>query len=90
MEKLATTFKYAHVAEIRGHGPGFPLDMLRYDRCYPATEYDTHQLDRALAPPGDRPSVWTVKVVRYTTHKNADWTLARWASFSVTCFPLDN
>lgn len=30
---------------VRGRG-SFPFDMLRYDRCFPATEGDSHRIEK--------------------------------------------
>jgi hypothetical protein len=87
--KLSSTLKYAHRARISGHGRRFPLDMLRYDSCYPHTPRDVAILDAVTGDICDVPATWEVTVVRYTETKFPHWTVDRWASFNVTCFPLE-
>ena len=64
-----TTFK------VRGAG-AFPVDMLRYDQCYPRTEEDSHLIEVPTFEPRD--------VVLTKTHVyklNTQLTARRWASF---------
>ena len=64
---------------VEGLAP-FPVDMLRYDACYPATEADSGRIER-LGEPGNTDRV------RVTVAKSAGtahaflWTPARWESF---------
>lgn len=53
---------------VEGHHR-FPLDMLRYDRCWPAKQIDVSALDA-------HPGVRTVGV-----RSNQPPTVERWASF---------
>lgn len=60
----------------------FPIDMLRYDRCFPATEQDSvqigHSLDRRLqASDGVYPA--PLRSVRVISERLL--TSARWESF---------
>lgn len=88
--KLNGSLKYAHRARISGHGRRFPLDMLRYDACHPATPRDVAILDATIGEICDVPATWEVIVVRFSEAKHHNWTVERWKSFSVTCFPLDD
>jgi len=58
---------------VEGRGE-FPTDMLRYDRCFPASERESYQLDRR----GELRKVELTSV--HSTHL---WnpTEARWNSF---------
>lgn len=40
--KVQETFYY-HEFEVEGQGR-FPIDMLRYDRCFPVTEADSRKI----------------------------------------------
>ena len=60
----------------------FPLDMLRYDQCFPLSESEIERMTARYAP-GNTPAL--VRVGRYSSHaKDAGWTHARWESFGWT------
>jgi len=67
---------FYHILTLEGRGR-FPLDMLRYDRCFPHRQEDVSALD---AEPGEN---WKCQVVQYTTTRQHRFTPARWSSFSV-------
>ena len=58
---------------VKGSGP-FPIDMLRYDLCYPKSEQDSYRLEKTFQP-RDRSD----HVVRLVSAKAP--TEARWGSF---------
>jgi hypothetical protein len=67
---------------VHGRGP-FPLDMLRYDECYPDSTADAELI--ALSFDTEcRPSSW--KIALRTNQAIRYWQpcVARWASFSVS------
>jgi hypothetical protein len=72
--------KYRQTFTVRGRFR-FPIDMLRYDEAFPATEIDSGKIHHALEP-GCEP--WEVMLARYTETKDDYPTFARWESFSVT------
>lgn len=75
------------LAKISGRGQ-FPIDMLRYDSCSPATETDSILIGSTFEIYG----VWEiyVKVRPLSKSKGHNpWTVDRWASFGVKCQPLD-
>lgn len=57
---------------IRGGGQ-FPLDMLRYDQCWPETNEDVAVMHRSIE---DTYEVWTLRMNSIKLP-----TIARWASF---------
>ena len=63
----------------RGH---FPVDMLRYDACWPsddhAVEVITFAGDNSLDEPDQ---FYTCDLTRVSTNPNDNPTSARWASF---------
>jgi len=60
-------------AQVSGNGV-FPLDMLRYDSCWPHGQLDAI----ALVSQGQR----SVTVARWSHSKTNDgWNAARWQSF---------
>jgi hypothetical protein len=71
--------KYAIVI---GSGP-FPIDMLRYDCCSPATEEDSHIIERSM----EGWKKWEVCVK--CDLKNREWTAGRWQSFGCSIFPME-
>jgi len=59
---------------------GFPIDMLRYDRCMPAQERDAHVMQTGTPR--------NVVVVRLHDGRDPKWTYARWRSFGCTVEPV--
>ena len=65
---------------IVGGAVAFPIDMLRYDCCWPATEQDAQRITATLADPSFVGPT-TVRLARYTTHNTmASVTAGRWRS----------
>lgn len=82
-EKVTGPLRYRHIARISGSGE-FPLDMLRYDRCYPYTETDSSIIHTSIQLDiNARVSDWTVLVMQYSELKDwqSAWTFGRWKSF---------
>ena len=88
MRKLSTTLKWEHVAEVACPS-GFPLDMLRYDRCSPFQEKDSHEMARTLIRQPSGTTIIKLLVVRHSESKTPNWTTDRWRSFGCTIRPLD-
>jgi hypothetical protein len=71
--------KIVHRAKVTTPCP-FPLDMLRYDACWPESTQDAIDIGKSLKP-GSRAS-YTVTLCRYSQGKgDSGWTPARWRSF---------
>ena len=74
-------YKYACEFTIRGMGQP-PLDMMRYDRCTPATQQDVGNVTAAGGGLGE---VYSVRMLRFTEgngRNHADHpTVDRWQSF---------
>jgi len=68
--------KKARQFTVRGRGP-FPLDMLRYDRCYPYSQVDSRVLELSLTD-NDR-SAWLT--VTLETGESGAPTVSRWTEF---------
>ena len=86
MRKLSTSLKWEHFAEITGNR-AFPIDMLRYDSCMPATERDARTIEDVSNPMVTRPGglTWTVRVRKHSDLKgNGYWNPGRWESFGCT------
>ncbi len=82
--KLGTTLKYEHFAIIRGNGP-FPIDMLRYDSCYPLREKDAGKIESVSNPMIGDNDPWEIRVHKHTElARHARWTPERWVSFGCT------
>jgi hypothetical protein len=71
--------KYLQRFKVTGTGH-FPIDMLRYDSCFPANPHDVPE----IADCGERR---TVELKRWVYGKDVLPTAARWASFSWTVEP---
>ena len=56
----------------------FPIDMLRYDGCFPDTEHDSVLIILSLA---DMRNPVKVKIGRYVSIKRNKPTISRWESF---------
>ena len=63
---------------VAGNGT-FPIDMLRYDRCCPASETDAQKISNTFLRPLDREKQRIV-LVRHSVN-NIGPTVGRWASF---------
>jgi hypothetical protein len=74
-DKLLESAQNAITFTVEGSG-NFPVDMLRYDICWPATEGDSHQV---ATPEGVSEASRTSRVVTLKGLKAP--TLARWRSF---------
>lgn len=68
---------YLHEAMVEV-GCSFPLDMLRYDACFPATEQDSIKITESVR--GFSGGPWSVQVHALSRNK-PHWTPARWQSF---------
>lgn len=68
-------------AIIQGRGE-FPMDMLRYDSCYPNSERDSMLIAGTFGRQfrGIRPERWSICVRSASENK---WTVGRWESFGV-------
>ena len=69
---------YIQTFQVEGRGE-FPIDMLRYDACYPNTEEDAG----LIAMSDHRPHQNQIRIVisRLVGAKNTPPTVGRWASF---------
>ena len=70
---------YKHFALIRT-AESFPLDMLRYDLCFPVEEIDARAIERSLNPMIDAAQI-EVLVARFTESAEPRWGYDRWASY---------
>jgi len=68
---------YIITFEVAGGG-AFPLDMLRYDHCFPNSTGD------AFALAEDRHTGTPVKLIAYSNSNDWEPTKDRWASFGWT------
>lgn len=77
-------------------GPGmFPIDMLRYDECHPATEQDaakimarfTRYMSADCTVPDKSPIKLTRNVIAMARARTWTPTVARWQSFGWTVDP---
>lgn len=70
---------HLHEATIHFHG-SFPLDMLRFDSCWPKQETDAAIIESSFRRGADNMSV---RVLCRKEHKSPElaWTDGRWESF---------
>ena len=68
---------YEHEATVEVRG-AFPVDMLRYDRCHPASGEDAHAIAQSLAQHPHEPYRVVLKAL---SRSREHWTKARWRSF---------
>jgi len=71
--------KYRHEAVVQGRG-SFPIDMLRYDQCWPVGGEDSVEIERSLH---HERGPFTVNV-RADSPAKEHWTPDRWRSFGWT------
>ena len=80
--------KYMHILTVTaGRSTSFPIDMLRYDRCFPYSPDDASMIERNLdhgdhARRGES-SGKEIRLGKFTMRKwkNDGFTVARWESF---------
>jgi hypothetical protein len=77
---------WIHEATIKGSGM-FPLDMLRYDSCYPKGSEDAFKIAAAIRME-DRQ--WEVRVMKRGFDRNDKFTDGRWASFGCKVASVDS
>jgi hypothetical protein len=65
--------------KVRGKG-NFPIDMLRYDECFPSTPVDVSYIEDVSRVEGKR----VEREVSLVTNKKYGPTEARWESFGWT------
>lgn len=65
--------------QVQGRGT-FPIDMLRYDACYPATEADSHVIELTRTPGYRGEKMVTLKM----SDPKRKPTTGRWSSFGWT------
>lgn len=70
---------YSQSIAIQGHG-SFPIDMLRYDSCYPDSSEDASKIHDSL----EKFESKTIRVRRLVDSKKKMWTFDRWKSFGWT------
>ena len=71
---------YAHIAEVE-FSHNFPVDMLRYDECWPEREgNDSAKIEKSFTDPPMSKVV--VRVKTRTNSKTPPWTVDRWRSFN--------
>lgn len=78
---MSTQFSYT----VKGQGH-FPIDMLRYDACRPATEEDSLKIFRSIAMSEDGGKsfkLWEIAVIG-----NQQPTSGRWKSFLCEVGPV--
>jgi hypothetical protein len=83
---MANPYKHCQTFAVSGAG-NFPLDMLRYDACWPASESDALRIqghfDRYMGSADERNSERriTVTLRRHVEHPSRHPTTGRWESF---------
>lgn len=69
---------YVHNFNVKGMG-SFPIDMLRYDSCYPRTEEDSGKIHGTLGC--GRADKEEITISHYGSKKEWMPTHGRWKSF---------
>lgn len=77
-------------AKITGSG-NFPIDMLRYDSCCPATEEDSYAIGNTLNNYEKNWVVFVKKILLERRRKNSSvFTEGRWQSFGCQIEEVDS
>jgi hypothetical protein len=71
-----TTSRYLQKATVTGRG-GFPLDMLRYDSCWPSSPDDVSKIHASFI----ERDTYSITLSRTTDSARSQWTADRWFSF---------
>lgn len=69
--------------KVVGHGE-FPMDMLRYDSCFPQSEQDSGKILGTTWANRENNDRVEVGIARYVPYKGTEVTRARWESFGWT------
>jgi hypothetical protein len=79
--------KYVSVLTVRYGTIGSLIDMMRYDRCCPATEEDSGKIERVAGYSGlAKPEDHIIRLLKFSAN-NDGATIGRWRSFN--CIVLD-
>lgn len=77
---------FEHKFKVRPSTEGrhypFPVDMLRYDGCYPASEYFACRIQQSFPPAREYPG--EVELIARNSQPRWQPTLGRWESFGWT------
>ena len=88
--KLSNPLRYKKAIKVKGNGI-FPIDMLRYDSCFPLGEDDALKIQKSVdvnaivdgracaTIPVDETR--EIRLVKYSHSPNPLWNEARWRSF---------
>lgn len=90
--KLDSPRRYCHVALVTLSGVSeFPLDMLRYDSCFPMRGEDVAAIQHSLQRPASDGAAAErrVLVVHYGTEAAPAWSTERWESFGCRIESVD-
>lgn len=71
--------------KVSGHSP-FPVDMLRYDRCFPASEHDSGLITSTIRY--EHEGSLTVELLTYQEKKYWHPQDGRWRSFGWEVHPV--
>ena len=78
---------YKHVLKVTvPRHKRFPVDMLRYDRCWPLTESDSVAITSSLGPDSENEIIYVATLYSGCVY---GWTIPRWSSFGVTAEPTN-
>jgi hypothetical protein len=80
---------FRHRAVIRCHAGYFPVDMLRYSAAYPASEADSHKIERLMLATSVDPADQLVTIERMSTTRLDAWNRDHFRSFNVTVANTD-
>lgn len=78
-QRLPSKIAYQHFAVITTSS-GFPVDMLRYDCCFPVAEADSRRIAESINPRVEDRQV-SILVSRFTESSEPRWTYDRWRAF---------
>jgi hypothetical protein len=73
---------YFDTFDVTGRGP-FPLDMLRYDHCWPASQDAVSRIGASLSPQREPAAEQTIRLRRWTNEPKASLN-PRWHSYGWT------
>lgn len=82
--KLEGSWKYRHEFTVQGKSR-FPIDMLRYDACFPSRSEDAAAIGHYDVTSGPtcqhNEELIDVRLIRYSETKDPRITVGRWQSF---------
>jgi hypothetical protein len=82
VKKRKRESRYVSILVVHAHDVQSLIEVMRYDRCCPATEVESHKINR-IASHASEPADHVIRLLRFAAADNPP-TIGRWESFGCT------